>query len=251
MEASSVFYLDNWGLPGVFENNPYPIAVNGSLWTLPLEFKMYILIAIFGVIGLLFRRTTVLALGIGSLFLYACMLSLNNSIAFKTYDFLNRIGIVSIFSPIIQLDTINVFYFYPILFIIGSAFYLYRDKIKFKHSIGIPLIISLIAGIFYFKPNDPILNIIIIIVLPYVVFYIAQIKCSLNNFGKYGDFSYGMYIFAFPIQQTIALKIPGLNPISFFLISFPVTFVFAFLSWHIIEKRALKYKNFEFPRLPI
>ena len=36
-------------LPGVFKGNPYKAAVNGSLWTLPWEVKMYVILAILGV----------------------------------------------------------------------------------------------------------------------------------------------------------------------------------------------------------
>ncbi len=44
-------------LPGVFESNPYPNAVNGSLWTLQVEFSMYILLMIGGFIGLLNKKS--------------------------------------------------------------------------------------------------------------------------------------------------------------------------------------------------
>ena len=42
----NILLFPAYSLPGVFETNPYPNAVNGSLWTLPIEFAMYILVPI-------------------------------------------------------------------------------------------------------------------------------------------------------------------------------------------------------------
>jgi peptidoglycan/LPS O-acetylase OafA/YrhL len=60
----------------------------------------------------------------------------------------------------------------------------------------------------------------------------------LGNFGKRGDFSYGTYLYAFPIQQLV-MRFVG-HPISPYLLSgiaVPLTLMAAILSWHLIEKR--------------
>src|SRR5262245_26850553 len=43
-------------LPGAFPTNPFPHDVNGSLWTLPIELRLYLGLLIAGVVGLLARR---------------------------------------------------------------------------------------------------------------------------------------------------------------------------------------------------
>src|ERR1700680_3785824 len=43
-------------LPGAFAANPLPVATNGSLWTLPIELRLYIGVAMAGVLGLVSRR---------------------------------------------------------------------------------------------------------------------------------------------------------------------------------------------------
>jgi peptidoglycan/LPS O-acetylase OafA/YrhL len=52
-----------------------------------------------------------------------------------------------------------------------------------------------------------------------------------------------MYIYAFPIQQSIAALIPGVSVLSMWFISTTVTFVLAALSWHFVEKQALRFKE--------
>jgi peptidoglycan/LPS O-acetylase OafA/YrhL len=87
----------------------------------------------------------------------------------------------------------------------------------------------------------------LLLCLPYLVLYIGQLPVKqLCNLGdKYGDYSYGLYIYAFPVQQTIAHFIPKINPIQMFTLSLPVTFVLAFISWWLIEKKALSLKKID------
>src|SRR5262249_48958743 len=48
----SLSFVEVWySLPGVFAHNAYPLAVNGSIWTLPIEVAMYIALAAFGLVG--------------------------------------------------------------------------------------------------------------------------------------------------------------------------------------------------------
>ena len=75
---------------------------------------------------------------------------------------------------------------------------------------------------------------------------------KLRNFGKYGDFSYGMYVYAFPIQQAVASYFPGIGIRGIFAYALPITFMLSFISWHIIEKPSLAYKRyFNKDRYPI
>ena len=66
---------------------------------------------------------------------------------------------------------------------------------------------------------------------------------AIRGFNKYGDYSYGMYIYAFPIQQSVAALIPGISVLAMIVISFIITFILAFISWHVVEKKMLKYKD--------
>ena len=75
-------------------------------------------------------------------------------------------------------------------------------------------------------------------------FYLSFLPGALNHFSKYGDFSYGIYIYAYPVQQTLIFFLgPEIGlPLMVFL-SFICTLPLAVLSWYVIEKKALAFKN--------
>jgi len=66
---------------------------------------------------------------------------------------------------------------------------------------------------------------------------------QICNISKYGDFSYGVYIYAFLIQQTLINIFESMSPLKLILLSSIGTLVCAALSWTIIESKALKLKR--------
>ena len=242
--ANIFIFMQPPSLPGVFTSNPYPIGVNGSLWTIPVEFRMYILLCIIGVIGLLKNKKVLMGIVVLSCLMYFNNVLSNVWVLNVFTHALESIGISGYLYPLITNGIPSGYPAYNILFFIGTLFYLYKDRIKFNFWIALGAFIGLLVTN---RSDDSYFLIALLICLPYLVLYIGQLPVrQLCNVGeKYGDYSYGLYVYAFPIQQTIAHFMPKISPIQMFALSLPATFILAFISWWFIEKKALSLKKID------
>lgn len=212
----------DYHLPGVFLSNTYPISVNSPLWTIPYEFIMYIGVFLLGIIGLLKNRKLILLF---SLSILGVWIGLRYYFNFSSSDL-----------------PVNLSYF-AFYFSIGTLYFLFRDKIKFDYRIAA---VALVIFLLSLSQGTIINTIALCICLPYVVFTFAFAPLkSIMNFGKHGDFSYGIYIYAFPIQQTIAHLLGNIDSLLFFTLSFFCVMPFAALSWRLVESKALSLKRID------
>ncbi len=206
-------FFENGGVIGLFQDNPVAL-VNGSLWVIPVEIAMYGVIAVLGLAGLLRRRGAIIGLAAINILLWMAWFDdpRASKIRFTLY------------------------------FLIGAYFSLHRRQVTYRPLIA--GILLLVLGLSVLTPCPLVAGVICI---PYLVLYAAHIRIPLlNTFGRAGDFSYGMYIYHYPILQALilasgnSLSLPALCGLSFLLV-LPL----AFFSWHIIEKRALTAKNLD------
>ena len=126
-------------------------------------------------------------------------------------------------------------------FFVGSVIYVFRNKIPMQRLYAIISLLAIGLSLYIGKGLVQVL----IVYGSYITFYFAfNPAFKLNNFGKYGDFSYGLYIYAFPIQQIVVFYLQKyeLSPMQYFSIQYPIILVAAILSWHIMEKQCLKWK---------
>ena len=82
--------------------------------------------------------------------------------------------------------------------------------------------------------------------LVYVVLVFAYhpgLRLRLAAFDRAGDYSYGIYVYAFPIQQTIAMLVPGIGPWALFAATVASASAAAAMSWHFVEAPALRQKS--------
>jgi len=201
-------------LPGVFENNMHLRAVNGSLWTIPLEVRCYFALLVVGCLGLMKRRWVV-ALG---------------TILFSIYYF----GFTH--------DPLNYQYHFALYFFAGVCLDLYRRTWEAwpAYLLGAAGAISLAL---HLVSAD---RAALLFLIPALAVTIGtRATPIINRFGKYGDISYGIYIYAFPVQQTV-LWIVGKNfPFATgLMIAAAVTVACALLSWHLVEHPALRLKTY-------
>lgn len=202
-------------LPAVFISNPFPSSVNGSLWTLPIELWMYIFIATLGVLNIIHQRATFNLALLASIILYSQIST--QFLIFET-------------SRTVHLG---------LLFFIGAFFYINRKLISLN--IGWLIVIGISA---YMAKGTPISLLFKSIFFTYFTLFVAlHPKLRLPSIDRYGDISYGLYIYAFPVQQLLAQFIPGITPLKMIFCSLLITVILAYFSWRYIEKPALSLKG--------
>ncbi len=165
-------------LPGVFESNPYPNVVNGALWTLPVEFACYVLCYIgFKLTGFDKKKFAIASI--------PCV-----ALIVTYFAFFN----------LFQLSVVRAI----VLFYIGVALYVYRDHIVLTPKFGLATL-ALFAILLACKLDV----IAMLFVFPYAFFWLGYgTKKKFSNFARHGEYSYGIYLWGWPIQQMLCLAWP-------------------------------------------
>lgn len=212
-----------YNLPGVFENNIYPTAVNGSLWTLPVELCMYILMPA----AVIFSRYT--KFNFHFLTILLCIFS----IYFVRIDRSNEPYVLYGTNLKSALDVAPYFF-------LGASAKMLRSTGVFNNQIAIAMLIAAP----FLTQNAAFCEILLYIVLPYTIlsFGIAS-QPVFAAIGRHGDFSYGIYLYGFLIQQMVAKFFQiGNQPYANFTIALIPTAVLAWFSWQWVEKPMLAMK---------
>ncbi len=201
------FFLPNNGLlPGVFPQNPLPGAMNGSLWTLRYEVVCYAAVG--------------------------CLVYLAKARSALPYILLAVLGLT--------LETVRGFQVVSMphvlnFFLLGSIFYWLRDRIP----VAIPPVIAAL-GLAVFAMPFPLLRPVTTIAMSYAIIGIGYLGSNLKVL-HHRDYSYGLYLWAFPVQQ-MWVHFHLMRWWADVLASVPIVMVLAMLSWHFVEKPAKALK---------
>lgn len=202
-----------WDLPGVFTGNPSRTTVNGAIWTLPAEFRMYLWVGLLGLLGILKRRW-ICVLVLAALFVRGIVQPEN--ILWVPYSgFLRLAG----------------------YFLLGTFCYVNRTAIPVGWAYVAGL--ALVAWALRSTPVYPYAFAIALVEFAFTFAYCTP----WYGFNRFGDYSYGIYLWGFPMQQVVAHHFPMLSPIRNAAVAFLLALMLAVLSWYAIEKPALKLKN--------
>lgn len=203
-------------LPGVFERNPLAFRVNGSLWTIRCEVFCYLLVAALGLLRCYRRPVFVLIAAAGAVAVAALEARHGTTLG----DWADSFRVLT-------------------YFLWGMAFYLYRGGIPRSRT----LLLACLAGLAVSGVGH-ILAYTLPLLGSYTLFYTAfNPGLHLQRFAKHGDFSYGLYLYAFPIQQLLVSRFrPFLNAETLTLSAFVIAGGCAVLSWHCVEKPWLRRK---------
>jgi peptidoglycan/LPS O-acetylase OafA/YrhL len=207
----------HYHLPGVFADNPYPNIVNGQLWTVPLELRCYVLLAVIALLGI-FRNSLILV----SAIIIICAAVLCRDLMFPPEVWVTVHGAILVEA-----------------FVVGVA--LFRLKKKIPHSAGLFVLSSLATIALLALPYG---DYFVAAPATYVTVYCGLLNPDRNKLLLSGDYSYGIYLYGFPIQQAIAAAAPSLRSVAVSLVvALPLTVVCAMASWWLIERPALSRRR--------
>ncbi len=218
----NIILLPSYDLPGVFERNVYPGAVNGSLWTLPVEFSMYLLVPV--VLSAPFPRYAIAftALGFSAASLWFTRLHIpEQSLVLWGTNLVNGLEMAP-------------YFFWGAFYQVWVPRRLMNVQAALLVMAFAPLAITGWASA----------EIVALLVVPYLVVSLGYATPPILGWlARYGDFSYGAYLYGFLCQQIVAHLAPSPGvPWKNFLLSAVPTLILGAASWRLIEAPALRLK---------
>lgn len=211
-----VYFLNILGdihyvLPGVFSSNPWPRTVNDQLWTLPFEMACYGTISVLA-ITTIFRRKYILLAGVVSL-----------EIALLVYH--------TFFKPIQSGITIGGMAL-VVSFLSGLLCYQFRHKLPWS-----PLLLGLSVLITVLLVSNHATSYLCPLPAAYATVYLGMINPPRFKLLLTGDYSYGLFLYGYPIQQAVVAVLPGYRHWYVnLLIAWPLSLAVAVGSWWLVEK---------------
>jgi peptidoglycan/LPS O-acetylase OafA/YrhL len=203
-------------LPGVFDHQPAH-QVDGPLWTLAVEVRAYLAVALIGAIAIF--RHHALKLMLAWVVLMLVVMQVPN-VPWQ---------LVGGPSPAPE---------YLAVFAVGGCLYLLRDRIQIRGDIALACLAIWLAT----TPSTRAHHIATVFTVPYLVLAFGyRWGLAFRPFTRLGDLSYGIYIWGFVVQQIVA-GWSG-SPVIGLLVAVPATYLVALASWRFVEKPSLSMKR--------
>lgn len=204
-------------LPGVYQSNPLT-SVNGQMWTVPYELVCYVVLSALAVLGIFKRRGWLL------LFMVLChVLQVFNNWYRPNPGYAGAGGTTVVMA-----------------FLAGLLVHRYRDRLKWSATM------ASLAALLTFTLIECIPNGIRFTALPvaYLTVYLGLLNPARQPLILSGDYSYGIYLYAYPIQQAVVASLPDqrLWYVNF-AVSMPIATAFACMSWWLVEKPVMDRKG--------
>ncbi len=217
-----VFILSQPHVEG-FMFTPEIQTLNGSMWTIRYEFLCYLSIPLIALIGLNKRNVILLIILFLCTNVYLRYFDVNYSISMPfpiSLQALTKLGLA---------------------FLVGMCFYQFRQSLVWNPKIAISCFLTILV----FMTMRPYAELALILFGSYLLFYFAfHFKNErLQSIGTKNDISYGVYLYAWPVQAMFIKHDPSINPWLLTLYTIIIVSALGFLSWKLVEKPFLDMKN--------
>lgn len=209
-------------VPGAFAELPYPL-LNGSMWTIPCEFGCYLLLGLVGTARALRRRGRYLGLlgGLGSLLALRWLF-------------------LPVGHPGDTLGSLSEMIRLTFVFCCGGAFRLFADRIAYTRRGATRAALLLLPLMF----SRPLAEPAFAILGGYLIFWFAFAvrPTALSRATAQVDPSYGLYLYAWPVQNLLVARIPGISPWTVAALALAAAIPLGLLSWYLIERPMLRFR---------
>jgi len=224
----------HYELPGVFLSNPFPGQVNGSMWTVPLEMGSYTIMSCLILTGAVKSKSRL----VKAVIAFMCMVyglhvyysshvspfEADTEINHYITNFVSELG--------------GTLYCY---FLAGSLLYAFRYQVPYSGKLALLAVVLYVVGFFVLGKDR-----LVVLALPvsYMVAYIGLTPIKKLPLYSKGDYSYGMYLYGYPLQQALVMLFPGrFSVITHFICSMVLITCVARVSWHCVEKPILRSRK--------
>jgi peptidoglycan/LPS O-acetylase OafA/YrhL len=195
-----------WDLPGVFAHNPVPNTVNGSLWSLGLEVRWYAYLGALALLGVVSRRWLFTSVGLAFL-------------AFAAWEGLQG-----------KPDPLG-YRALSMVFMAGAMAAVWREQLRVSHLGMAALVLACVLALDTraFFP-------LAVAATTYGSYWFAYALPPLP-WPRRIDYSYGLFLYGFPVQQALIALNPRIDPLALLALATPLALACAALSWHLLESR--------------
>ncbi|WP_165435857.1 acyltransferase family protein [Micromonospora violae] len=246
LRANWLFAMDQWTISGILRDVPYGRGIegggplNGSLWTLRYEVVCYFMLAALAATAVLARARA------------AMVLLLLGVYAVVVEDFVRGDGLAVLPAkhgvlgpyPLVGTFEKQLVIYLTFAFLLGAVAKLYAHRVPMTGWLAalaaVGVAVTARFGGFY------------VLGVPLLAFLLLYLAVGLprwfHSVGRKRDYSYGVYIYAFPVQQVVALLI-GVRYgfVTYLVVASAGTLVLAALSWHLVERPAMALKDVAVP----
>lgn len=217
---TAIFWVHPF-LPGVFPNSPVAYIPNGVFWTIPIELRCYLYLAALGLLGIMRRKYIVaILLAVAALWYFGIH------------------GAEKVFSEththIFEVE-------YACFFFFGAVLYMFRRLWSTSPRAWLVASVAALMSMLAYDLHHALITAFLATPV-FVILFGSASTPVIRRFGRFGDLSYGVYVYAFPVQQTLIWLTPKLGYLLHLLLAVAITLSLAWISWHFIEKRALMLK---------
>jgi peptidoglycan/LPS O-acetylase OafA/YrhL len=204
---TTLFFGVKTGVPGVFEGSPFPEALNGSLWSLPYEVKMYVVLAL-------------------------CLAATRYNLAAPIIVFTGA-AVITGFGILPTLPEVSYWIAFSTLFLAGS----FMAAVQVFAGLPVAIIALAVVALVFAGLGEYVLTWELLLTATVIATGCMTLPKWLR---PPVDLSYGIYLYAFPVQQLSAMLFVDF----WFALAFSavITFTLALMSALFIERHALRLK---------